>query len=148
MRTIQFGMNKFTIQSIKGLILIFCMTILVVPFLVFICMFAHEGGHGIIIVPAIILNMEIPEVPSEGMQENPFKNFSLGILSLFLAFPLGILTNGVLLYLSYKNARNYRCYDSKKGLFLMTLFVSFSILNLAAIFTNFFGQDFAFIIKD
>jgi len=124
------------------------MTLAVVPFLVFISMCAHEGGHGLIVVPAIILNMEIPEVPSEGMQENPFRNFPLGIFSLFLAFPLGIMANGVLLYLSYKNARIYRNYDSKKDLFLLILFTSFCVINLAAIFTNFFGQDFAFILKD
>jgi hypothetical protein len=111
-------------------------------------MFSHEGGHGIIVVPAIILNQEIPKIPIEGMQENPFRNFPLGIFSLFLAFPLEIAANGFLLYLSLQNAKQYRNSKTMKELFLLSIFLSFCILNFSGILTNFFGQDFAFIIKD
>ena len=69
--------------------------IMILPILAFVTMFSHEGGHGIIVVPAIILNREIPKLPIEGMQENPFRNFPLGIFSLFLSFPLGVVANGV-----------------------------------------------------
>ncbi|MFX1255296.1 MAG: hypothetical protein ACFFCZ_27085 [Promethearchaeota archaeon] len=148
MKTIQSGMKKLSLDNLKVLIIVSCTLLVSVPFLAFICMFAHEGGHGIIIVPAILLNGEIPEVPSAGMQENPFRNFPLGILSLFFAFPLGIIANGALLYLSYKNARINRNYKSKKELLLLIIFMSFCILNFGAILTNFFGADFSFIIKD
>jgi len=111
-------------------------------------MFAHEGGHGLVIVPAIILNREIPVVPTEGMQENPFKNFPLGIFSLFLAFPLGIMANGVLLYLSSRNIKQNCHYHTKEDIILLSVFTAFCLLNLSAVFTNLFGQDFAFIIRD
>jgi hypothetical protein len=121
---------------------------MIMPILTFITIFSHEGGHGIIVVPAIILNREIPKVPTEGMQENPFRNFPLGILSLFLAFPLGVVANGFLSYLSVRNAQQYRNTETMKELFLLTIFLSFCILNFCGILTNVFGQDFAFITKD
>ncbi|MFX0124369.1 MAG: hypothetical protein ACFFAE_12075 [Candidatus Hodarchaeota archaeon] len=122
--------------------------LMIFPILVFITMFSHEGGHGLIVVPAIMLNREIPELPIEGMQENPFKNFPLGIFSLVLAFPLGIVANGFLSFLSLKNAQQYRNSETMKELFIFASFISFCILNLGGILTNFFGQDFAFIIQD
>lgn len=60
--------------------LVVCTTFAVVPILSFITAFAHERGHGILIVPAIILNREIPVMPisveseQETLQENPFRN--------------------------------------------------------------------------
>ncbi|MFX0085567.1 MAG: hypothetical protein ACFFAU_07830 [Candidatus Hodarchaeota archaeon] len=140
--------HLFSTTNLLELLFISSTLFMVLPILVFITMFSHEGGHGIIVVPAIILNREIPEVPTESLQENPFRNFPLGIFSLLLAFPLGIVANGILSYLSIKNAQKYRNGESKKGLFLLSVFIGFCILNLGGILTNFFGQDFSFIIQD
>jgi len=140
--------KHFSIKTLLELLFISGTLFLILPILTFVTMFSHEGGHGIIVVPAIILNREIPKVPIEGMQENPFRNFPLGILSLFLAFPLGVVANGFLSYLSLKNAKQYRNTETMKELFLLTIFLSFCILNFSGILTNVFGQDFAFIIKD
>lgn len=142
-----FNGTGFMDDLLEALLEIF-VVIVSVPFLAFISMFAHEGGHGLFIVPAIIINGEIPEIPSTGSTENPFHNFPLGILSLFLSFPLGVMANALLLILAYRNAKLYRITTSKYDLALFTVFLSFSILNFGAILTNFFGPDFSFIIKD
>ncbi|MFX1284694.1 MAG: hypothetical protein ACFFB5_13630 [Promethearchaeota archaeon] len=140
--------KHFSIKKLLELLFMSSTLIMILPILAFVTMFSHEGGHGIIVVPAIILNREIPKVPVEGMQENPFRNFPLGIFSLVLSFPLGVVANGFLSYLSLKNAKQYRNNETIKELFLLTIFLSFCILNFSGIVTNFFGQDFAFIIKD
>ncbi|NHJ02321.1 MAG: hypothetical protein EAX86_09320 [Candidatus Heimdallarchaeota archaeon] len=148
MQKIRFRKRKISIESYFSLLLIFFMLLPIVPLIAFINMFAHEGGHGLVIVPAIIINQEIPGVPTEGMQENPFKKFPMGIFSLILAFPLGIIANGVLLYLAIKNILLIRNYESIKELIQFSILLSFSILNFSAILTNFFGSDFAFLVKD
>lgn len=148
MNVIQSEKHFFSIKNLLGLLFMSGTLFMILPILAFITMFSHEGGHGVIVVPAIIFNREIPDIPVEGMQENPFRNFPLGIFSLFLAFPLGIVANGFITFLSIKNAKQYRYVETKKGLFLLAIFMSFSILNFSGILTNLFGQDFAFIVKD
>jgi len=137
----------------KELLLIFFIVIIVAPFLCFISIFAHEGGHGLLVVPAIILNREIPEMPTveedvtgaETHEWNPFQNFPAGIFLMFLSFPLGIVANGLLSYLSYKNAKRYRTSLIRKDVIFLAIFLSFCIMNFKSVLSNFFGQDFAFI---
>ncbi|MFX0185136.1 MAG: hypothetical protein ACFE95_18800 [Candidatus Hodarchaeota archaeon] len=148
MDLIQSEKHFFSIKNLLGLLFISGTLFMILSILTFITMFSNEGGHGMIIVPAIILNREIPEVPIEGVQKNPFTNFPLGIFSLFLAFPFGVIANGFLTYLSAKNAKQYRNSKTMKELVLYTVFISFCILNFSGIINNFFGQDFAFIMKD
>ena len=105
MSTKQFLRNSLKKDNLLLLGLVVCTTFAVVPILSFITVFAHEGGHGLLIVPAIILNREIPVMPMSeeskqgALQENPFQNFPIGIFSLFLSFPLGVMANGILLIL-------------------------------------------------
>lgn len=133
----------------KELLLIFFIVIIVAPFLCSVSIFAHEGGHGILVVPAIILNREIPEMPTvteaETHEWNPFPNFPAGIFLMFLSFPLGIVANGLLSYLSYKNAKRYRTSLIRKDVIFLAIFLSFCIMNFSSVLSNFFGQDFAFM---
>ena len=140
--------THFSIKTLLELLVVSGTLFMILPILAFVTMFSHEGGHGIIVVPAIILNREIPNVPIEGMQENPFRNFPLGIFSLILAFPLGVVANGFLSYLSIKNAKQYQNTKTLKELFFLAIFLSFCILNFSGILTNVFGQDFAFITEN
>jgi len=138
--------------SSKELILIFFIVIIVAPFLCSVSIFAHEGGHGVLVVPAIILNREIPNMEedvteAETHEWNPFQNFPAGIFLMFLSFPLGIVANGLLSYLSYKNAKRYRSSLIRKDVIFLAIFLSFCIMNFKSMLGNFFGQDFAFIWK-
>ena len=140
-------------RSVKTLLLMFLIVIIAATPLTFVGIFAHEGGHGLLVVPAIILNREIPETPSvegetngtENHEWNPFSNFPAGILLFFLSFPLGIIASGILSYLSYKDAKLYCTSSKKRSIILLAIFLSFCIMNFSGVLTNFFGQDFAFI---
>jgi hypothetical protein len=111
-------------------------------------MFIHEGGHGLIIVPAIILNGEIPITPTENMSENPFSHFPLGILSLLLAFPLGVIVNYLFVHLTTTQAKKYSNSDVLQDKVIFFILISFAILNLGGVLTNVFGSDFSFIVRD
>jgi len=140
-------------RNIKTLLLMFLIVIIAAPPLTFVGIFAHEGGHGLLVVPAIILNREIPEMPNmEGETSGtgnhewtPFPNFPAGIFLFFLSFPLGVIANGILSYLSYKNAKLYRSSPARKDVILLAIFLSFCVMNFKSALSNFFGQDFAFI---
>ena len=58
--------EAFKQGNVKVLLLIFFTVIIAAPPLTFVGIFAHEGGHGLLVVPAIILNHEIPEMPKRG----------------------------------------------------------------------------------
>jgi len=140
-------------RNIRPLLLMFLIVIIASPPLTFVGVLAHEGGHGLLIVPAIILNRQIPKVPNEetswaGNSEwNPFSNFPEAIYFFFLSFPLGVVANVILSYLSYRNAKLYRFSSRKRRIALLAVFLSFCIMNFSGALTNFFGQDFAFIWK-
>ena len=78
-------------------------------------------------------------------ERNPFQNFPEDIYLFYLSFPLGVVANGILSYLSYKNAKLYRFSSRKRGIILLVIFLSFCIMNLEAALSNLFGQDFAFM---
>jgi len=145
--------ETFQKENIKLLLSIFFMVIIAAPPLTFVGIFAHEGGHGLLVVPAIVLNRKIPEMPTveEGATEaetrewNPFPNFPAGIFLFSLSFPLGVIANGILSYLSYKNSKRYRFSSTKGGIILLAIFLSFCIQNYNGALSNFFAQDFAFI---
>jgi len=137
---------KIAMKSIKALLLMFLIVIIAAPPLTFVGIFAHQGGHGLLIVPAIILNRHIPETDGTGNYErNPFTNFPEAIYLLYLSFPLGVAADGILTYLSYRNAKLYRFSSRKLGITLLAIFLSFCIMNLEAALSNLFGQDFASI---
>ena len=52
----QFLRNSMNKDNLLLLGLVVCITFAVVPILSFVTVFAHEGGHGLLIVPAFILN--------------------------------------------------------------------------------------------
>ena len=54
----QFLRNSLKKDNLLLLGLVVCITFAVVPILSFITVFAHERGHGLLIVPAIILNRD------------------------------------------------------------------------------------------
>jgi len=57
---------------------------------------------------------------------------------------MGVIANGILSYLSYKNAKLHRT-SSEKDIILMAIFLSFCIQNFNGALSNFFAQDFSFI---
>ena len=133
-------------KGIKALLLMFLIAIIAAPPLTLIGIFAHQGGHAFFIVPAIILNRHIPETDGPvNYERNPFPNFPEAIYLFYLSFPLGVVAEGILSYLSYKNAKLYRFSSRKRGIILLAIFLSFCIINLEAALSNLFGQDFAFI---
>jgi hypothetical protein len=140
-------------RNIKTLLLIFLIVIIAATPLTFVSIFAHEGSHGLLVVPAIILNREIPEMSNmegetsgtENHEWNPFTNFPAGIFLFFLSFPLGVIANGIVSYLSYKNAKLYRISPENRDIILLAIFLSFCIMNFKNVLGNFFGEDFAFI---
>ena len=145
--------EAFKQENIKVLLLMFSTVIVAAPPLTFVGIFAHEGGHGLLVVPAIVLNREIPEMSmvEEGATEaetrewKPFPNFPTAIFLVFLSFPLGVIANGLLSYLSYKNSKRYRFSSTKGGIILLAIFLSFCIQNFDGALRNFFAQDFAFV---
>jgi len=117
--------------------------IIAVP-LSFVNFFEHEGGHGVLVVPAIALNGEIPAVGVEG--ENPFKNFPAAAILFLLSVPLGVLADGLVCLLSYRNARRYRNPANMQQAFLSALFLAFSLMTLKSALSNLLtGEDFSFI---
>ena len=130
------------------IILISIICILSFPIIMILVMLGHEGGHGIVVVPAIILNLELPLKITENMNQNPFTNFPLGIFSLLLSFPLGVLANILMFYLSYKlilELKNDKKISSK---IFINLLIIFCLLNLKGIFNNLLGSDFSIIFVD
>lgn len=130
------------------IVLISIISILLFPIIMILVMLGHEGGHGIVVVPAIILNLELPLKITENMNNNPFTNFPLGIFSLLLSFPLGVLANILMFYLSYKlllDLKNDKKINSK--IFINQLII-FCLLNLKGIFNNLLGSDFSIIFVD
>jgi hypothetical protein len=117
------------------------------PALTFITVFAHEGGHGLLIVPAILLNRQIPDMPTEQSENwNPFPNFPAGVILFFLSFPLGVVANGLISWLAYKNARPFRFLSQSLARnILMGVFLSLCIMNFKSVLSNVFGQDFSFV---
>jgi len=133
-------------KRVKPLLLIFLIVLIATLPLTLIGIFAHQGGHAFFIVPAIILNRHIPETDGAASYErNPFPNFPEAIYLFYLSFPLGVVADGTLSYLSYKNAKLYRFSSRKRGIVLLAIFLSFCIMNLEAELSNLFGQDFAFM---
>ena len=130
------------------IVLISIISILLFPIIKILVMLGHEGGHGIVVVPAIIMNLELPLKITENMNKNPFTNFPLGIFSLLLSFPLGVLANILMFYLSYKlllDLKNDKKINSK--IFINQLII-FCLLNLKGIFNNLLGSDFSIIFVD
>jgi len=133
-------------KGIRTLLLMFLIVIVAAPPLTLVSFFAHQGGHAFFIVPAIVLNRHIPETDGAANYErNPFPNFPEAIYLFYLGFPLGVVADGILSYLSYKNAKLYRFSTWKRGIILSAIFLSFCIMNLEAALSNLFGQDFAFM---
>ncbi|MGC1120712.1 MAG: hypothetical protein WBA22_06420 [Candidatus Methanofastidiosia archaeon] len=52
-------------SSLLNAMLILLVIIAAAPALTFITVFAHEGGHGLLTVPAILLNGQMPDMPTE-----------------------------------------------------------------------------------
>ncbi len=134
-------------DDIRELIQIFVIALIVSSVLLFVDILAHEGGHGLLVVPAIILNGAVPESPllNSGGPWNPFVNFPGAALLFVMSFPLGILANGILALLSYKNALIYQDFTERRNVVLFTVFLSFAIINLYSVLVNFFGADFSFV---
>jgi len=116
-----------------------------------ITMLAHEGGHGILIVPALIISGAIPPAPTDLLNQVNGEippNVIIILLSMALSFPLGITVNALISYLSYKNAKLCSLCQTNKELTLFIVFVALSIMNFNSILTNLFGADFSFLMED
>lgn len=133
-------------KGIRTLLLMFLIVVIAATPLTLAGVFAHYGGHAFFIVPAIVLNRHIPETDGAvSYERNPFPNFPEAIYLFYLSFPLGVVADGMLSYLSYKNAKLYRFSTWKRRVILLAIFLSFCIMNLEAALSNLFGQDFAFM---
>lgn len=149
-----FLVNKIIKEnSLLKYILLVLLLILLNPIFTITNILCHEGGHGIFVLPAIILNREIPEPPKvqgyEGgiYDENPFKNFPLAAVLCVLSFPLGTLADLLLFIFSYKLAKDYYKKAGRfKYLFISSMFLSLSLIFFSSMVTNLFlGADFSFI---
>lgn len=130
------------------MVVVLVMVTAAAPGLTFITVFAHEGGHGLLIVPAIILNGQIPDIPAEESEQNwnPFLNFPAGVLLFLLSFPLGVVANGLISWRAYENARPFRILSqSLPRTLVMGVFLSLCIMNFKSVLSNVFGQDFSFV---
>ncbi|MGC1120715.1 MAG: hypothetical protein WBA22_06440 [Candidatus Methanofastidiosia archaeon] len=135
-------------SSLFNATVILLVVIAAAPALTCITIFAHEGGHGLLIVPAILLNGQIPDMPTEQSEQNwnPFPNFPAGIVLFFLSFPLGVVANGLISWLAYKNAHPFRLLSQSPAKnVLMGVFLSLCIMNFKSVLSNVFGQDFSFV---
>jgi hypothetical protein len=133
-------------NSLVNSMVILVVVMAAAPALTCITVLAHEGGHGLLIVPAILLNGQMPDLPTEQSENwNPFPNFPAGVLLFFLSFPLGVVANGVISWLAYKNAHPFRFLSqSPVKNILMGIFLSLCIMNFKSVLSNIFGQDFSF----
>ncbi len=128
---------------VVSLILLVVAAALAIP-LSFVNLFGHEGGHGLLVVPAILLNREVPVIGGEG--ENPFRNFPPAALFFMLSFPLGVMADALVAWLAYRNARRYRQPASLRGMFLLALCLGLATMTAKSALSNLLtGQDFSFL---
>lgn len=134
-------------SSLANSMVILVVVMAAAPALTCITVLAHEGGHGLLIVPAILLNGRMPDLPTEQSETwNPFPNFTAGILLFFLSFPLGVVANGVISWLAYENAHPFRFLSQSQARnILVGIFLSLCIMNFKSVLSNIFGQDFSFV---
>jgi hypothetical protein len=134
-------------SSLVNGVVILAVVMAAAPALTCITVLAHEGGHGLLIVPAILLNGQLPDLPAEQSENwNPFPNFPAGVLLFFLSFPLGVMANGLISWLAYKNAHPFRLLSQSPAKnILMGIFLSLCIMNFKSVLSNVFGQDFSFV---
>jgi len=131
-------------SRIKLILTLFVSALIIAFPLPIVNLFEHEGGHGVLVVPAILLNGEIPTIGVEG--ENPFKNFPAAAILFILSFPLGVLADGLVCYLSYSNAKRYRTFANMQQGFLFILLLALSFITLKSSLSNLLtGEDFSFI---
>lgn len=133
-------------NSFFNIVILVLAVLAAAPALTFITVFAHEGGHGLLIVPAIVLNGDMPDMPTEQSEEwNPFPNFPAGVILFLLSFPLGVVANGLISWLAFKNARPFTLKQSVTRSVLTGIFLSLCIMNFKGVLSNVFGQDFSFV---
>ena len=94
----------------------------------------HEGGHGLLLVPAMILNRGAP----------PFTNFPSAIILLVLSIPLGNIAVGVVSWLAFKNASRYKKFRSFNEMTRFTSFFSLFLITFNIFWIDLVtGEDFA-----
>ena len=117
----------------KRLLGAFALTFVASTPLFFLLILIHEGGHGLLLVPAMILN-----------QGPPFTNSSLGITLILLSIPLGNVVVGVTSWLAFKNVNCYKKSASVNAMIPFTFLFALFLITF-----NFFwldlitGEDFA-----
>ncbi|MBE3519266.1 MAG: hypothetical protein IMW97_03065 [Firmicutes bacterium] len=140
-------------KDIKTFIAVFLVAFVASVPLNFLLIFTHEGGHGLLILPAIILNRGLPETPSqeEGstraaeLKGNPFTKFPPAVILFFLCFPLGVASDAFLSYLSLKAMKKLNV-ATLTGTVTRAILLSLSILALSSALENLLaGADFSFI---
>lgn len=83
---------------------------------------------------------------SGSVQEwNPFQNFPAGIFLFFLSFPLGVVANGLISWLAYRNARTGVAGLGTQSI-VFGVFLCLCIMNFKSAVSNVFGQDFSFLM--
>lgn len=105
------GIMNFIPSQLLGA---FALTSVASPPLFFLLILIHEGGHGLLLVPAMILGAP------------PFTN-SLIIL-LILSIPLGNAAVGIVSWLAFKNANRYKKPQSFKAMTFFTLLFSLFLI--------------------